>query len=88
MSYYIPNTDEILDAETPYNDEEAAKAFNKYVKTLQQIGYIDNNNASSLLIYVFVMQYYSLYKDTMEDDTKKTIISIINCIKSNSCLFN
>lgn len=88
MCYYIPNTDEIIGAEVHYNDEKATKAFNKYIKTLQQIGYVDSNNASSLLIYVFVMQYYETYKDTMDDDTKKTVLDIIDCIKSNSCLFN
>lgn len=87
MNYYIPYTDTVYTDDTYYIDSLAEKAFNKYLNTIRQIGYIDSNDVNVLIIYPFLVEYYNSIED-IDDETKKDIVNMIDCIKNNSCLFN
>lgn len=85
MNYYIPNTDTVESDEPIYQDLEASKAFNKYVRTLEKLGTISSSNEELLGLYVLIKELEIFYT-TRED--KRFLEDIKYCIKTKSCLFN
>lgn len=85
MTYYIPASDKYITSISMFQD--VRKVFIKYIQTLKQIGYISKQNTDSLPVYIFIDNYLSLYKSSLEDKDKRELLKIIDCIKSKSCLF-
>lgn len=88
MTYYIPSTDTVKNSDFPQSDTLGGKAYNKYLKTLQSLGYIDSYLNNSLLVYNFLKEYQYSHNPIIDNDIKKLIYDTLYCIESKSCLFN
>lgn len=87
MTYYIPSKDIVVNTAFPYEDILGEKAFNKYLRTLQLVGYIDSVLSNTLIVYSFLKEYEDSHSE-IEDEIKKIIYNTLYCIESKSCLFN